>query len=31
VKAGNPTRSINGTASAVIKPPPRMGRVMIYR
>jgi hypothetical protein len=31
VKAGNPTASINGTASAVMKPPPRMGRVMICR
>jgi hypothetical protein len=26
VKAGNPKRAINGTASAVRKPPPRMGR-----
>jgi hypothetical protein len=31
VKVGNPTASINGTASAVMKPPPRMGRVMICR
>ena len=31
VKAGKPAASINGTESAVKKPPPMMGRVMICR
>jgi hypothetical protein len=31
VKAGKPNASINGTESAVKKPPPMMGRVMICR
>lgn len=31
VKAGKPMRPIKGTASAVMKPPPTMGRVMSCR